>query len=166
MDAVNQANKASDGSTAFHKLKTILPKQGLIESHSGLESRLLQGDLPLCLNMKNGSIGGSVTGSVVDSGDDDRRDKQPRKKRGRYRQYDHDILEEAIAMVMSGKMSVSKAQAVYGVPHSTLEYKVKERTGTLKTPPKKKLRLADAATSGSGKSGTTTNASSTAYKQS
>ncbi|KAL0203815.1 hypothetical protein M9458_001833, partial [Cirrhinus mrigala] len=151
VDAVYQANKASDGSTAFLKLKTILPKQGLIESHSGLESRLLQGDLPpLCPNMKNGSVGGSVTGSVVDCGDDDRRDKQPRKKRGRYRQYDHDILEEAIAMVISGKMSVSKAQAVYGVPHSTLEYKVKERTGTLKTPPKKKLRLAEAATSGSG----------------
>ncbi|XP_016430631.1 ligand-dependent nuclear receptor corepressor-like protein isoform X3 [Sinocyclocheilus rhinocerous] len=158
VDAVYQANKASDGSTAFHKLKTILPKQGLMESHSGLESRLLQGDLPpLCLNVKNGS----VTGSVLDCGD-----KQPRKKRGRYRQYDHDILEEAIAMVMSGKMSVSKAQSVYGIPHSTLEYKVKERTGTLKTPPKKKLRLAEAATSGSGKSGTTTNASSTAYKQS
>uniref|UniRef100_A0A673IEU1 Ligand-dependent nuclear receptor corepressor-like protein n=1 Tax=Sinocyclocheilus rhinocerous TaxID=307959 RepID=A0A673IEU1_9TELE len=167
VDAVYQANKASDGSTAFHKLKTVLPKQGLIESHSGLESRLLQGDMPpLGLNMKNGSVGGSVTGSVVDSGDDDRRDKHPRKKRGRYRQYDHDILEEAIAMVISGKMSVSKAQGIYGVPHSTIEYKVKERTGTLKTPPKKKLRLAEAATSGSGKSGTTTNASSTAYKQS
>lgn len=167
VDAVYQANKGSDGSTAFHKLKTILPKQGLVESHSGLESRLLQGDVPpLCLNIKNGSVGGSITGSLVDTGDDDRRDKQPRKKRGRYRQYDHDILEEAIAMVISGKMSVSKAQGVYGVPHSTLEYKVKERTGMLKTPPKKKLRLVEAATSGSGKSGTTTNASSTAYKQS
>ncbi|KAK9399015.1 ligand-dependent nuclear receptor corepressor-like [Crotalus adamanteus] len=74
----------------------------------------------------------------------DRKDnKQPRKKRGRYRQYDHEIMEEAIAMVMSGKMSVSKAQGIYGVPHSTLEYKVKERSGTLKTPPKKKLRLPD-----------------------
>ena len=52
-------------------------------------------------------------------------------------------MEEAIAMVMSGKMSVSKAQGIYGVPHSTLEYKVKERSGTLKTPPKKKLRLPD-----------------------
>ncbi|XP_077059554.1 ligand-dependent nuclear receptor corepressor-like protein isoform X4 [Siphateles boraxobius] len=167
VDAVYQANKGSDGSTAFHKLKTILPKQGLVESHSGLESRLLQGDVPpLCLNIKNGSVSGSVTGSMVDTGDDDRRDKQPRKKRGRYRQYDHDILEEAIAMVISGKMSVSKAQGVYGVPHSTLEYKVKERTGMLKTPPKKKLRLVEAPTSGSGKSGTTTNASSTAYKQS
>lgn len=38
-------------------------------------------------------------------------------------------------------MSVSKAQSVYGIPHSTLEYKVKERLGTLKHPPKKKLKL-------------------------
>uniref|UniRef100_A0A7N6FH50 HTH psq-type domain-containing protein n=1 Tax=Anabas testudineus TaxID=64144 RepID=A0A7N6FH50_ANATE len=66
------------------------------------------------------------------------KDKQPRKKRGRYRQYDHELMEEAITMVMAGRMSVSKAQGVYGVPHSTLEYKVKERTGTLKNPPKKK----------------------------
>lgn len=65
-------------------------------------------------------------------------DKQPRKKRGRYRQYDHELMEEAITMVMAGRMSVSKAQGVYGVPHSTLEYKVKERTGTLKNPPKKR----------------------------
>ncbi|XP_057181096.1 ligand-dependent corepressor isoform X2 [Triplophysa rosa] len=67
--------------------------------------------------------------------------KQPRKKRGRYRQYNSEILEEAIAVVMGGKMSVSKAQNIYGIPHSTLEYKVKERLGTLKNPPKKKLKL-------------------------
>lgn len=67
--------------------------------------------------------------------------KQPRKKRGRYRQYNTELLEEAIVVVMSGKMSVSKAQSIYGIPHSTLEYKVKERLGTLKNPPKKKLRL-------------------------
>ncbi|KAJ8000449.1 hypothetical protein DPEC_G00180240 [Dallia pectoralis] len=64
--------------------------------------------------------------------------KQPRKKRGRYRQYDHDLLEEAITMVMDGRMSVSKAQVVYGIPHSTLEYKVKERNGTLKITPKRR----------------------------
>ncbi|KAM9398331.1 ligand-dependent nuclear receptor corepressor-like protein [Salvelinus alpinus] len=64
--------------------------------------------------------------------------KQSRKKRGRYRQYDHDLLEEAITMVMGGRMSVSKAQVVYGIPHSTLEYKVKERNGTLKVPPKRR----------------------------
>ncbi|XP_030058731.1 ligand-dependent corepressor [Microcaecilia unicolor] len=67
--------------------------------------------------------------------------KQPRKKRGRYRQYNSEILEEAIAVVMNGKMSVSKAQSIYGIPHSTLEYKVKERLGTLKNPPKKKMKL-------------------------
>lgn len=67
--------------------------------------------------------------------------KQPRKKRGRYRQYNTELLEEAIVVVMGGKMSVSKAQSVYGIPHSTLEYKVKERLGTLKHPPKKKMKL-------------------------
>ncbi|XP_068184431.1 ligand-dependent corepressor isoform X3 [Antennarius striatus] len=67
--------------------------------------------------------------------------KQPRKKRGRYRQYNTELLEEAIVVVMGGKMSVSKAQSIYGIPHSTLEYKVKERLGTLKNPPKKKLKL-------------------------
>ncbi|XP_062285716.1 ligand-dependent nuclear receptor corepressor-like protein isoform X2 [Scomber scombrus] len=81
-------------------------------------------------------------GSSLDDSEEgaDRRDKvkEPRKKRGRYRQYNHELLEEAIGMVMTGRMSVSKAQGVYGVPHSTLEYKVKERTGTLKNPPKKK----------------------------
>ncbi|XP_034041647.1 ligand-dependent corepressor-like [Thalassophryne amazonica] len=67
--------------------------------------------------------------------------KPPRKKRGRYRQYNTQLLEEAIVVVMDGKMSVSKAQSIYGIPHSTLEYKVKERLGTLKHPPKKKLRV-------------------------
>lgn len=70
----------------------------------------------------------------------DPNNKQPRKKRGRYRQYNTELLEEAIVVVMGGKMSVSKAQSIYGIPHSTLEYKVKERLGTLKNPPKKKLK--------------------------
>ncbi|KPP71152.1 ligand-dependent nuclear receptor corepressor-like protein-like [Scleropages formosus] len=146
VDAMYQVSKVSsmpDGS-ALQKLKNILPKQNKMECsvpliHSGMESCLMQADLsPLCLNLKNESF--------EDAEDLDRREKQPRKKRGRYRQYDHDILEEAIAMVMSGKMSVSKAQGIYGVPHSTLEYKVKERSGTLKTPPKKKARFSESVT--------------------
>ncbi|KAI1887756.1 hypothetical protein AGOR_G00193630 [Albula goreensis] len=155
VDVMYQVSKATtmpEGS-ALQKLKTILPKQNKVECsvpllHSGIESCLLQADLsPLCLNLKNGS--------VEDSADDlDRRDKQPRKKRGRYRQYDHDILEEAITMVMSGKMSVSKAQGIYGVPHSTLEYKVKERSGTLKTPPKKKPRFSESGSLRATESGT------------
>lgn len=128
--------------SSLQKLKHILPKQNKVEcsgnlTRSNVDSYVSHGDLsPLCLN-KNG------VDTSSDNPDDDRKDKPPRKKRGRYRQYNHDIMEEAIAMVMSGKMSVSKAQGIYGVPHSTLEYKVKERSGTLKNPPKKKLRLAD-----------------------
>lgn len=80
--------------------------------------------------------GGYPLDSLSDLGN-----KQPRKKRGRYRQYNTELLEEAIVVVLNGKMSVSKAQSVYGIPHSTLEYKVKERLGTLKNPPKKKPKL-------------------------
>ncbi|XP_028324186.1 ligand-dependent corepressor isoform X5 [Gouania willdenowi] len=82
-------------------------------------------------------LGGSYP---VDS-ESDLGSKQPRKKRGRYRQYNTELLEEAIGLVMGGKLSVSKAQSIYGIPHSTLEYKVKERLGTLKHPPKKKMKL-------------------------
>ncbi|XP_037327591.2 ligand-dependent nuclear receptor corepressor-like protein isoform X2 [Pungitius pungitius] len=102
---------------------------------------------------------GSSLDDSEDGGGARDKDKQPRKKRGRYRQYDHDLLEEAITMVMGGRMSVSKAQGVYGVPHSTLEYKVKERTGTLKNPPKKKS--ANFCSSNSNSSGSSTTASST-----
>ncbi|KAG5831282.1 ligand-dependent corepressor-like isoform X4 [Anguilla anguilla] len=89
-----------------------------------------------------GPIDQSTSGHqyVTSDPDGDPSLKQPRKKRGRYRQYNTEILEEAIAMVMDGKMSVSKAQTIYGIPHSTLEYKVKERLGTLKNPPKKKMK--------------------------
>eukprot|EP00073_Rattus_norvegicus_P040154 XP_008768446.2 PREDICTED: ligand-dependent nuclear receptor corepressor-like protein isoform X10 [Rattus norvegicus] len=149
LDVMYQVSKTSsvlEGS-ALQKLKNILPKQNKIEcsgpvTHSSVDSYFLHGDLsPLCLNSKNGTVDGASENT--EDGLDRKDSKQPRKKRGRYRQYDHEIMEEAIAMVMSGKMSVSKAQGIYGVPHSTLEYKVKERSGTLKTPPKKKLRLPD-----------------------
>ncbi|XP_006884575.1 PREDICTED: ligand-dependent nuclear receptor corepressor-like protein isoform X1 [Elephantulus edwardii] len=149
LDVMYQVSKTSpvlEGS-AVQKLKNILPRQNKVEcagpvTHSSVDSYYLPGDLsPLCLNSKNGTVDGASENP--EDGVDRKDNKQPRKKRGRYRQYDHEIMEEAIAMVMSGKMSVSKAQGIYGVPHSTLEYKVKERSGTLKTPPKKRLRLPD-----------------------
>ncbi|XP_029446264.1 ligand-dependent nuclear receptor corepressor-like protein isoform X5 [Rhinatrema bivittatum] len=149
LDVMYKVSKTSSvlGGSALQKLKNILPKQNKVEcsgplSHSSVDSYILHRDLsPLCLNTKNGTI--DVSSDNAEDGLDRKDSKQPRKKRGRYRQYDHEIMEEAIGMVMSGKMSVSKAQGIYGVPHSTLEYKVKERSGTLKTPPKKKLRLSD-----------------------
>ncbi|XP_067909393.1 ligand-dependent corepressor [Heterodontus francisci] len=122
--------------SALHrKLRVILPKQNLWH-RKGVVS-LVDGG-----HDSWGSDADQPTSSKQHATSDQEGDsKQPRKKRGRYRQYNSEILEEAIAVVMNGKMSVSKAQSTYGIPHSTLEYKVKERLGTLKNPPKKKLKL-------------------------
>ncbi len=54
--------------------------------------------------------------------------KQKRAKRGQYRKYESEQLERAVDVVLSGLMSVHKAGLCFGVPHSTLEYKVKEKT--------------------------------------
>uniref|UniRef100_A0AAX7VHY4 HTH psq-type domain-containing protein n=1 Tax=Astatotilapia calliptera TaxID=8154 RepID=A0AAX7VHY4_ASTCA len=122
--------------TLSRKLRAILPKQN---RRGGSLGSLLDG----AAEYWNSDLDHSSSGPAYSISDveGDPSSKQPRKKRGRYRQYNSEILEEAIAVVMSGKMSVSKAQNMYGIPHSTLEYKVKERMGTLKNPPKKKLKL-------------------------
>lgn len=113
------------------KLRTILPKQNR------------RNVLETTTDSWSSDVEQSTSGQPYSTSDQegDPGSKQPRKKRGRYRQYNSEILEEAIGVVMNGKMSVSKAQSIYGIPHSTLEYKVKERLGTLKNPPKKKLKL-------------------------
>lgn len=54
-------------------------------------------------------------------------EKRTRPKRGRYRNYDRDHLIQAVLAVQRGEMSVHRAGTYFGVPHSTLEYKVKER---------------------------------------
>lgn len=118
------------------KLRAILPKQN---RRGGSLGSLLDGAADYWTSDLDHSGSGPAYSTSDVEGDPN--SKQPRKKRGRYRQYNSEILEEAIAVVMSGKMSVSKAQNMYGIPHSTLEYKVKERLGTLKNPPKKKIKL-------------------------
>lgn len=117
-------------------LRSILPRQSQKKSSGGFSSSGLEKEYwPYDTDRQ--ALGGNYP---LDS-ESDLGNKQPRKKRGRYRQYNTELLEEAILVVMGGKMSVSKAQSIYGIPHSTLEYKVKERLGTLKHPPKKKLKL-------------------------
>uniref|UniRef100_A0A8C7HCY3 HTH psq-type domain-containing protein n=1 Tax=Oncorhynchus kisutch TaxID=8019 RepID=A0A8C7HCY3_ONCKI len=122
------------------KLRVILPKQN---RRAGSLRGSLGGFLDGAADYWNSDVDQGTSGQPYPTSDPegDPCSKQPRKKRGRYRQYNSQILEEAIGMVMGGKMSVSKAQNMYGIPHSTLEYKVKERLGTLKNPPKKKLKL-------------------------
>ncbi|XP_067007330.2 mushroom body large-type Kenyon cell-specific protein 1 [Anabrus simplex] len=66
------------------------------------------------------------TGSS-NSGNSSSGGKGTRPKRGKYRNYDRDSLVEAVRAVQRGEMSVHRAGSYYGVPHSTLEYKVKER---------------------------------------
>ncbi|KFD45166.1 hypothetical protein M513_13957, partial [Trichuris suis] len=58
---------------------------------------------------------------------EDPNSKKMRRKRGQYRKYDKNALALAVQSVRRGEMSVHKAGSFYGVPHSTLEYKVKER---------------------------------------
>ncbi|KRX47167.1 Mushroom body large-type Kenyon cell-specific protein 1 [Trichinella murrelli] len=58
---------------------------------------------------------------------DEANSKKLRRKRGQYRKYDKNALALAVQSVRRGEMSVHKAGSFYGVPHSTLEYKVKER---------------------------------------
>ncbi|KAF1747166.1 hypothetical protein GCK72_023627 [Caenorhabditis remanei] len=53
--------------------------------------------------------------------------KRSRPKRGQYRKYDKNALDEAVRSVRRGEMTVHRAGSFFGVPHSTLEYKVKER---------------------------------------
>ncbi|XP_014260111.1 mushroom body large-type Kenyon cell-specific protein 1 isoform X1 [Cimex lectularius] len=72
-------------------------------------------------SVTNNSCGTGSTGSNSSGG------KGTRPKRGKYRNYDRDSLVEAVRAVQRGEMSVHRAGSYYGVPHSTLEYKVKER---------------------------------------
>ncbi|KAL8580829.1 hypothetical protein ACOMHN_017333 [Nucella lapillus] len=55
------------------------------------------------------------------------KEKKTRPKRGQYRRYNSQLLIEAVRAVQRGEMSVHRAGSYFGVPHSTLEYKVKER---------------------------------------
>ncbi|ODM97637.1 Mushroom body large-type Kenyon cell-specific protein 1 [Orchesella cincta] len=67
-------------------------------------------------------------GSCEDaSGSNDLAGKKSRPKRGKYRNYDREALVKAVRAVQNGEMSVHRAGSFFGVPHSTLEYKVKER---------------------------------------
>ncbi|KAI1278021.1 Mushroom body large-type Kenyon cell-specific protein 1 [Halotydeus destructor] len=66
--------------------------------------------------------------------------KRNRPKRGQYRKYNRDDLDKAVRAVKDGEMSVHRAGTHFGVPHSTLEYKVKDRQSLR---PKKRLASQD-----------------------
>ncbi|GAV00299.1 hypothetical protein RvY_11167 [Ramazzottius varieornatus] len=63
-----------------------------------------------------------------------------RNKRGRYRRYDKGDLDEALKAVKNGDMTVHRAGHLFGIPHSTLEYKIKERNMLSKRTPDREKR--------------------------
>lgn len=75
--------------------------------------------------LESNSSSNNSSSSNVDSGN--KPVKKTRPKRGQYRKYNSQLLMEAVRAVQRGEMSVHRAGSYYGVPHSTLEYKVKER---------------------------------------
>ena len=83
--------------------------------------------------------------------------KQKRAKRGQYRKYESNQLTKAVEAVIQGIMSVHKAGSHFGVPHSTLEYKVKERNmrassnkqaSVASPPPSEKNKIKQTVTNG------------------
>ena len=94
------------------------PKRSKKESN-GSRSKL-EGDRR-SVTTPSSTAASSTDGSATGSG------KKTRPKRGQYRKYNSQLLMDAVKAVQRGEMSVHRAGSFYGVPHSTLEYKVKER---------------------------------------
>ncbi|CAG4967197.1 unnamed protein product [Parnassius apollo] len=78
-------------------------------------------------NQRNYAVPSNSRATTNNNGQPATGGKGTRPKRGKYRNYDRDSLVEAVKAVQRGEMSVHRAGSYYGVPHSTLEYKVKER---------------------------------------
>nr|CCM97102.1 E93 [Blattella germanica] len=90
-------------------------------NNSQADDRNAQKILPQVQSKPTGTSSGASSQSSSSGG------KGTRPKRGKYRNYDRDSLIEAVRAVQRGEMSVHRAGSHFGVPHSTLEYKVKER---------------------------------------
>ncbi len=103
-----------------------IPTNSVIKGHGGMaDDRKLMcnqaAKVPLTSSVTSAAAAAAVAAGASSGG------KGTRPKRGKYRNYDRDSLIEAVRAVQRGEMSVHRAGSHFGVPHSTLEYKVKER---------------------------------------
>lgn len=64
------------------------------------------------------------TSSPINTSNADADLNRKRPKRGRYRNYNKQDLDQAVKAVQRGEMSVHRAGTLFSIPHSTLEYKV------------------------------------------
>ena len=109
--------RTSPGNHLLRPDSGLLPskKMRLESSGLGLGTKASSVDSGMCNGTNgNGSSSSSASG-------------KKRPKRGQYRKYDSELLAQAVRAVQRGEMSVHRAGTFFGVPHSTLEYKVKER---------------------------------------
>ena len=123
--------------------ETILSAFSIPETSSPPVKKIKREPVDPAMLLKNGSTGSN---SSNNSGTPM---KKTRPKRGQYRKYNSQLLTEAVKAVQRGEMSVHRAGSYYGVPHSTLEYKVKERhllrQKKIKEQQEKKLKEAEEA---------------------
>lgn len=116
---VSHISGGGAGIEGLHRVSfPSLTGNSVIKSHSSMPA---EENRKIC-NQAKVPLPSSSAGSSNASGG-----KGTRPKRGKYRNYDRDSLVEAVRAVQRGEMSVHRAGSYYGVPHSTLEYKVKER---------------------------------------
>lgn len=116
---------SSDGSLCSEPM-VKQPRTCLLASLQMTASTSSSPDFDACL-AESRSTSGSSDGEKKQMKGDKNMTKKTRPKRGQYRKYNRQLLLEAVKAVQKGDMSVHRAGSYYGVPHSTLEYKVKER---------------------------------------
>lgn len=110
-------SSSSDEAEKIKAKETIMSAFSIPES-SGSPPKKMKREPELHLESRSKSFHSVGTSAQV---------KKTRPKRGQYRKYNSQLLTEAVRAVQRGEMSVHRAGSYYGVPHSTLEYKVKER---------------------------------------
>ncbi|XP_021954695.1 uncharacterized protein LOC110851286 isoform X1 [Folsomia candida] len=120
--AVNQQGRINDGHNNDGGERNQLLFMGGGRSHN---QRGRHGSRP-SLSLPNYPRAQS-SGAAYENFSDSSLGKKSRPKRGKYRNYDREALAKAVQAVQNGEMSVHRAGSYFGVPHSTLEYKVKER---------------------------------------
>ena len=138
--SLNNANVLANTSSALPSNTSTGSAAALVQLAGQLRSPQLssalapnQSNLPLNLNpLSNGTSNSSSSTSAPTTLSEPNNptvsdNSRKRPKRGRYRNYNRDDLAKAVKAVQRGEMSVHRAGTFFGVPHSTLEYKVKER---------------------------------------
>lgn len=131
--AATASSNPSEPSTNLvpHLPQTIIPFTTSFPIHDNdkLQRKLVSPQLPSKKRLRDDKkvLDEDEEATAVSASSTTKSGSKNRPKRGQYRKYDREALDKAVKAVQSGEMSVHRAGTFYGVPHSTLEYKVKQR---------------------------------------